>query len=102
VLDATIKADGAWCRAQTPPRTHCPVPDRCIDEVSGPPIFESVRPLPGHDTACVLIESDNAWMPKVTGWCIMRISPALLPHVRTLCEIDESREGPAECWQEDQ
>ena len=100
VLDATIKANGAWCRCALN-RVHCPIPDRCVEEVSGPPVFESVRPLPGRETACLIIPSDNEWMPKVTGWCVMRIYAARQPTVRTLCEIDEAVEGAATCWQEE-
>lgn len=110
VLDATIKASSGWCRCPLPKgecsthpsgdRTHCPVPDQCIDVMSGPPVFESRDPLPGHDTGCVVIETDNPWMPKITGWCYMRIYPQKLPNVRTICEIDEAKEGPAVCWQE--
>jgi len=97
VLDATIKADGAWCRTLVPPRVHCPVPDQCIESVSGPPVWEPLGPLPGRDTGCVLMPSDNPWMPKITGWCYMRVYPEKIPSVKTICQIDEAKEGQAVC-----
>jgi hypothetical protein len=112
VLDATIKANSGWCRCPLPKgqcathpsgdRTHCPVPDRCVDETSGPPVFESVRPLPGHETGCLVMPTSNPCMPKVTGWCYLRIYAEKQPqNGRTICEVDEAKEGPATCYQEE-
>lgn len=104
-LDATPKADIAYCKTLVPPRNHCPVPDSCLDKVVGEPQWSVVPGEPvvicGPEGCPGSANLTNPYLKDIQGWGRIRICTSVLPQHCTVCSVHENAvdgaDAQAEC-----